>query len=123
MKVGIVGAGFVGSTAAYALLMSGIGGDLVLNDLNQQRALAEADDLLHATPFAHSRKITAGGLDLLADCEAIVLTAGASQKPGEDRLSLLKRNASIFRGLIPDVVQHAPDAILIVTSNPVVIDH
>lgn len=119
MRIGIVGTGFVGSTTAYALLMSGIGGDIVLNDRNLARAEAEANDLLHATPFTHPRKIRAGEVDLLQECEAIVITAGANQKPGEDRLSLLQRNAAIFRDLVPRVVEHAPDAILIVATNPV----
>jgi L-lactate dehydrogenase len=119
MKIGIVGTGFVGSSAAYAMLMSGIGGEIVLNDINLDRAKAEADDLVHATPFSHSRKIMAGGIEALEGCGAIILTAGASQKPGEDRLSLLQRNAAIFQGLIPQVHKHAPEAILIVTTNPV----
>ena len=119
MRIGIVGSGMVGSSAAYAMLMSGIGGDLVLVDVDQARANAEADDLRHATPFAHPRKITAGGVEALQDCEAVIITAGASQKPGEDRLSLLHRNAAIFRELVPNVLQHAPEAILVIATNPV----
>ena len=119
MQIGIVGTGLVGSSTAYAMLMSGVGGDLVLVDINEARAQAEADDLRHATPFTHPRRIMSGGVKELEGCEVVVITAGANQKPGEDRLSLLNRNADIFKELIPQVLDAAPDTILIIATNPV----
>jgi L-lactate dehydrogenase len=101
------------------MLMSGVGGELVLVDINEARAQAEADDLRHATPFTHPRKITAGGVTALQGCEAVILTAGVNQQPGEDRLSLLHRNAAIFMELVPQVLEIAPEAILLVATNPV----
>lgn len=119
MKVGIVGTGMVGSTAAYAMVMRGVGREIVLVDIDQRRAQAEADDIFHAVPFAHALQVRAGDYADLAGSRVVVLTAGVSQRPGETRLHLLERNAAIFRQVIPAVLAHAPDAILLVATNPV----
>ena len=91
MKTGIVGSGFVGATAAYALVMRGVGRRVVLVDQNTARAEAEADDILHAVPFAHPLKIAAGDYRDLADSKVVIVSAGVGQKPGETRLELLER--------------------------------
>jgi len=119
MKIGIVGSGFVGATAAYALIMRGIGREIVLVDLNAARAQAEADDLFHAVPFAHAMDVRAGEYADLAGCRLVILTAGVNQQPGETRLQLLERNAQVFQAIVPNVLQHAPEAILLVATNPV----
>jgi L-lactate dehydrogenase len=119
MKIGIVGAGFVGSTAAYALVMRGVGSEIVLVDVNVKRAQAEADDILHAVPFASPMRVRAGEYADLKDSRIVIIAAGSNQKPGETRLQLLGRNAAIFRQMIPQLLDNAPDAILIVASNPV----
>jgi L-lactate dehydrogenase len=119
MKIGIVGAGFVGATAAYALVMRGIGREIVLVDKNEARAQAEADDILHAVPFAHALRVRAGGYEDLGDCRVVILSAGVGQQPGETRLQLLERNAAVFRAIVPRVLAHAPDAVLLVATNPV----
>jgi L-lactate dehydrogenase len=119
MKVGVVGSGLVGSTAAYALVMRGVGRQIVLVDKNEARAAAEADDIRHAVPFAHPLEVRSGGYADLAGCCVVVLCAGVGQKPGETRLQLLRRNAAVFREVIPAVVAHAPDAVLVVATNPV----
>jgi L-lactate dehydrogenase len=119
MKVGIVGSGLVGSTAAYALVMQGVGREIVLVDKNETRAVAEADDIRHAVPFAYPLEIRAGGYADLAGCRAVVLCAGVGQKPGESRLHLLQRNAAVFHEIVPTVLKHAPEAALVVASNPV----
>ncbi|HXY40776.1 MAG TPA: L-lactate dehydrogenase [Vicinamibacteria bacterium] len=119
MKIGIVGAGFVGSTAAYALVMSGVGRQIVLVDKNEARARAEADDLLHAVPFAHPLDVVAGGYEQLAAARVVILTAGVNQRPGESRLELLARNAAVFREVVPGVLERAPEAVLVVATNPV----
>ncbi|MBX9582388.1 MAG: L-lactate dehydrogenase [Gemmataceae bacterium] len=119
MKVGIVGAGLVGSTAAYALVMRGVGREVVLVDKNEARAAAEADDLRHAVPFAHHLDVTAGRYVDLAGCRVVVLCAGVGQKPGETRPDLLRRNAAVFREVVPAVLEYAPDAVLLVATNPV----
>lgn len=119
MKIGVVGAGLVGSTAAYALLMRGIGREIVLLDANPARARAEADDIAHAAPFAHPITVSAGDYADLAGCRLVVIAAGVGQKPGETRLQLLSRNAEVFRQVIPNILRHAPQALLLVATNPV----
>jgi L-lactate dehydrogenase len=119
MKVGIVGSGLVGATAAYSLVMKGVGREIVLVDKNETRAAAEADDIRHAVPFAHPLEVWSGGYSELAGCRAIILCAGVGQKPGESRLHLLQRNAAVFREVIPAVLKNAPEAVLIVATNPV----
>lgn len=119
MKIGVVGTGMVGATAAYALIMRGIGREIVVVDVNKQRAQAEADDLLHAVPFAFPLKVHAGEYSDLAGAQVVLISAGVAQRPGETRLQLLKRNQAIFQQLVPQVLTYAPDAILLVASNPV----
>ena len=109
----------VGATAAYALVMQGIGRQIVLVDLNRERAAAEAADLLHAVPFAHSLKVSAGSYADLQGSRVVIIAAGVSQRPGETRLELLERNAGVFRQVVPAILEHAPGAILLVASNPV----
>ena len=119
MKTGIVGSGFVGATAAYALVMRGVGRRVVLVDMNRSRAESEADDILHAVPFAHPLEVTAGDYADLAGCKVVIVSAGVGQKPGETRLQLLERNAQVFKQVIPNVLKHAPQAILLIATNPV----
>lgn len=119
MKVGIVGCGFVGSTAAYALVMEGVGREIVLVDLDNKRAQAEADDIRHAVPFAHPLKIRAGGYEDLSGARVVIVAAGVAQKPGETRLQLLERNAAVFRSVIPAVLKSATQSILLIATNPV----
>ena len=119
MKTGIVGSGFVGATAAYALVMRGVGRRLVLVDQNRGRAESEADDISHAVPFANPLEVTAGDYADLAGCKVVIVSAGVNQKPGETRLQLLERNAQVFKQVIPNILQHAPDAVLLIATNPV----
>jgi L-lactate dehydrogenase len=119
MKIGIVGSGFVGATAGYALVMQGVGREIVLVDKNSARAAAEADDIRHAVPFAHPLEVRDGSYADLVDCKVVVICAGVGQKPGESRLQLLQRNAQVFADVVPSVLKHAPEAVLVVASNPV----
>jgi L-lactate dehydrogenase len=119
MKVGIVGCGFVGSTAAYAMVMQGVGRSIVLVDKNAKRAAAEADDIRHAIPFSNPLEVVSGDYEDLAESRIVVLCAGVGQKPGETRLQLLARNAAVFREVVPAVLAAAPEAILVVATNPV----
>jgi len=119
MKIGIVGSGFVGSTAAYAMVMQGVGREIVLVDRNHDRAVAEAADISHAVLFSHPLEIRAGSYADLQGSVAVVLCAGVNQRPGETRLQLLARNAEVFAEIVPLILEHAPDAILVVATNPV----
>jgi L-lactate dehydrogenase len=119
MKVGIVGSGFVGATAAYAIVMRGVARELVLVDLDERRARAEADDILHAVPFSNPVEVRSGGYSDLAGSGLVILTAGVGQRPGESRMELLGRNAAVFKSVVGKVVESAPNAVLLVASNPV----
>jgi L-lactate dehydrogenase len=119
MKVGIVGSGFVGATVGYALVMQGVGREVVLVDKDTARAAAEADDIRHAVPFAHPLEVRAGDYKDLAGCKVVILSAGVGQSPGETRLQLLRRNAQVFREVVPATLNYAADAVLVVATNPV----
>lgn len=119
MKIGIVGSGMVGATAAYAMVMSGVDREIALIDQNAARAQAEADDILHAVPFAYPLHVFAGDYADLVGSQVVILTAGVGQRPGETRLQLLERNAAVFREIVPRVLANAPDAVLVVATNPV----
>lgn len=119
MKIGIVGAGTVGSAAAYALALAGTAGQIVLTDIDPKRARAQAEDISHAVPFASATDVSCGDYDALKGAAVVILSAGVSQKPGETRLELLSRNATVFRTVVAQVLRVPPDAILLVASNPV----
>jgi len=119
MKVGIVGSGMVGGSAAYAVVMTGAAREVVLVDLNEQLAQAQAEDILHATPFASSVRVLAGRYEQLGGAGVVLLCCGVGQRPGETRLQLLERNAAVFQQVIPRVVTAAPEAVLVVAANPV----
>jgi L-lactate dehydrogenase len=119
MKIGIVGSGFVGATAGYALVMQGVGREIVLVDKNTARAAAEADDIRHAVPFSHPLEVREGAYADLAGAKVVVVCAGVGQKPGETRLQLLQRNSEVFADVVPSILKHAPDAVLVVATNPV----
>lgn len=119
LKVGVVGSGFVGSTAAYAMVQQGVGREIVLVDMKRERAEAEAQDISHAVPFSHPLLVRAGDYADLAGCRVVVIAAGVGQKPGETRLQLLERNANVFRSVVPAVLKAAPEAVLLIATNPV----
>jgi len=119
MKVGVIGCGFVGSTAAYTLALQGAASELVLVDLYPKAARAHAEDILHATPFGPPVRVMGGEYPDLAGAGLIILACGVNQQPGETRLQLLERNAKVFEQVIPQVLRHAPGAVLLVATNPV----
>src|SRR5574338_75036 len=110
MKVGIIGAGAVGSTAAFALVMRGVANEVVLVDQKAELARAQAEDVLHAVPFSAPARVRAGGYESLDGAAIVIVTAGTAQKPGETRLALASRNASIVRSIVNEVRTHAPGA-------------
>ncbi len=119
MKVGIIGAGMVGSTAAYAIGLLGVAQSVVLVDLDPAMSRAQAEDINHGMPFASTTIVTSGDYADLAGAEIVILAAGVGQKPGESRLSLLARNAEVFRTVISSILAVVPDPILLVATNPV----
>lgn len=118
-KVAIVGCGFVGATSAFALMESGLFSEMVLIDVDRDRAEGEALDISHGLAFARPMEIRAGTYDDAADADVLIVTAGASQKPGESRLDLVSKNVSIFEGIMGEVRRCGFGGILLVVSNPV----
>ena len=118
-KVAIIGCGFVGSATAFTLMQSGLFSEMVLVDVDRNRAEGEALDISHGMPFASPMNIYAGDYDDLADAAIIVVTAGANQQPGETRLDLVHKNVGIFKSIIPEIAKRDFGGILLVVSNPV----
>jgi L-lactate dehydrogenase len=118
VRVAVVGTGNVGSTFAYALLLSGLAAEIALIDVNRAKAEGEAMDLNHTEPFAHPTRIWAGDYPDCAGAVVTVIAAGANQKPGETRLDLVKKNAAIFSDIIPKVARHNPGGIILNATNP-----
>lgn len=119
-KVVLVGTGFVGMSYAYAMLNQNVCDELVLIDIDRQRAQGEAMDLNHGLPFSGSHmKIYAGDYQDCADADLVAICAGAAQKPGEERTALLHRNAEVFRAIISPIVSSGFGGILLIATNPV----
>jgi L-lactate dehydrogenase len=117
--VAVVGTGAVGSTFAFALLLSGLASEILLVDANERKAEGEAMDLLHAVPFARTAHVWAGPIEDCRGAAVTVISAGAAQRPGETRLDLVQKNAAIFRELVPRIAEANPDGIIVVATNPV----
>lgn len=118
-KVAIIGCGFVGSASAFCLMQSGLFSEMVLLDVNREKAEGEALDISHGVPLNRPIKIYSGDYDDIVDAAIIIITAGANQKPGETRLDLVKKNVAIFRGIIPEISERDCQGIILVVSNPV----
>lgn len=118
-KAAIIGCGFVGTSIAFTLVQKGIFSELVLIDVNKDKAEGEVMDLSHGLPFAKEMEIKAGDYEDIADCAMIIITAGANQKPGETRLDLVHKNVAIYKSIIPEIVKYNKEAILLIVSNPV----
>lgn len=117
-KVAIVGAGSVGSTFAFSLMISGVAREIVLIDVNQERAKGECMDLNHGASFVQPVNIYSAGYEGCRGADVVVITAGAKQKPGQTRIDLVQANAEIFKAITPKIAKYAKDAILLVVSNP-----
>lgn len=118
-RVAVVGAGHVGATFAYALLLSGLAAEIVLVDVDRKRAQGEAMDLAHAVPFAPATRVWAGDHGDCAGAAVTVIAAGPGQRAGETRLDLARRNATIIGDIASRVARENPAGIIIVATNPV----
>lgn len=119
VRVAIIGAGNVGATTAYALLLEGAASEIVLIDIARERAEGEAMDLNHAMPYTPTARVWAGEYPDCAAADIVIITAGVGQRPGETRLDLLRRNVSVFQQIVPRVVEQTREAILLIATNPV----
>lgn len=116
----IIGAGQVGMACAYSMMIQNCFDELILQDIQSERLQGEVMDLMHGIPFVEPVEIKAGTVaDVGQNADLVIITAGASQKPGESRLDLVVRNVAIFKSLIADAVKYCPNATLLIVSNPV----
>jgi L-lactate dehydrogenase len=118
-KVAIIGTGFVGASTAFAMSLNQLVHELVLIDVSKEKALGEAMDINHGLPFLGQMSVYAGDYEDCADCDVIVITAGANRKPGETRLDLAKKNLSIAKEITTNVMKYYTRGVLLVVSNPV----
>lgn len=118
-KAVMIGCGFVGSASVFALMQSGLFGEIVLIDANSEKAEGEAMDISHGIPFSRQMDIHAGDYDDIADAGIVIVTAGANQQIGETRLDLVNKNVAIFKKIIPEIKVRNFDGILLIVANPV----
>ncbi len=119
-KIVVVGAGFVGSTTAYTIMCGGLFNEIVLIDINKDKAYGDAMDMAHGVSFVKPVNVYSGDWSDCIDADIVVITAGANQNKGETRLDLLKRNTDITKNIVSEVLKYAPsDVILLTVSNPV----
>jgi L-lactate dehydrogenase len=118
-RIVVIGAGAVGSTTAYTLLLRERMDELVLIDANKGKAIGDALDMNHGLPFVGRARIWAGTYEDCREADIIIITAGAAQKPGETRTDLLKRNVAIYQSITDEVLKYNTDGILLIASNPV----
>lgn len=119
-KIAVIGAGYVGSTIAYTLMMSGLVSEIVLLDINRDKAEGDAMDMNHGVSFVSPVRIVAGDYSDIKGSDMVIITAGASQQEGEKRTDLLRRNADIFKDIIGNILRYChDDTILQVVTNPV----
>jgi L-lactate dehydrogenase len=118
-RVAIIGAGFVGSTTAYALMMTGAASEIALIDAKKERAEGEALDLMHCMQFTTSVHIEAGDdFSLVKNAAVVVIAAGAPQKPGQPRSELLETNTLVFKDIVPKIMRYNSECIILVVTNP-----
>jgi len=118
-KITILGAGNVGATVAYTLAVAGTCTDIVLIDINKEKAKGEAMDIRQGVSFGHNVEIKDGTYEDAANSDIVVVTLGLARKPGQTRLDLAQANVNIIKDVMPQVARFAPDAIYVVVSNPV----
>ena len=117
-KVGIVGAGQVGSALAYACLIRDTAPIISLYDIDKLRVDAQVADLAHGSIFAEPEVIGGADVSSMRDCDVIVITSGAPQKPGQSRLDLAGINAKIIADVMPKMLEVSPDALYVIVANP-----
>lgn len=119
-KIVVVGDGYVGSTTAYTIMLGGLFSEIVIIDINKDKAEGDALDISHGVSLVKPVKVYAGDYKDCKDADIIIITAGVGQSPGETRLDLLKRNASVMKTITESIMEYAPkDVILLMVTNPV----
>lgn len=118
-KISIIGTGSVGSTIAYTLTVMGLASEIVMIDINNEKAMGEALDIRQGTPFCGACSIYAGDYRDAVNSDIVILTSGIARKPGQTRLELAQTNVNITKSIIPEITKYAPNATYVIVSNPV----
>lgn len=118
-KITIIGAGSVGATIAYTLSSQDIASEIVLIDINKQKAEGEVLDIIQGTCFRDPISIIAGDYEDAKDSDIVIITSGIARKPGQTRLELTQTNVNILKSITPEIVKAAPNALYLIVSNPV----
>lgn len=118
-KITIIGAGSVGSTIAYTLTLYGLASEIVMIDVNKEKALGEALDIRQGLPFCNPCSIYAGSYQDTAGSDIVIITSGIARKPGQSRLELAQTNIDIIKSIMPEITRYASDAVYLIVSNPV----
>jgi L-lactate dehydrogenase len=118
-KVAIIGAGFVGASTAFALSLKQMTNEMVLIDVFKDKAAGEAMDINHGLPFVGQMNVYDGDYKDVADCDAIIITAGANRKPGETRIDLAKKNVAIAKEITANIMKYYTRGVILVVANPV----
>ena len=118
-KITVIGTGSVGSTIAYTLSVMGLASEIVMIDINGEKALGEALDIRQGTPFCNPCSIYAGSYADAEGSNIVIITSGVARKPGQSRLDLAQTNINILKSITPEIVKYAPNATYVLVSNPV----
>ena len=118
-KITVIGSGSVGSTIAYTLTVMGLCSEVVMIDINGEKALGEAMDIRQGVPFCNPTTVYAGSYCDAAGSDIVIITCGVARKPGQTRLDLAQTNVDILKSVADEVVKYAPDATYLIVSNPV----
>lgn len=118
-KIAIIGAGYVGSSIAYALALRDIAREIVMIDINHKKTDGEAKDIRHGIPWMGTADLYAGEYSDCADCDLIIITAGRGRKPGESRLNLIDENIKIMRSVIDSIRLYYTRGVILLITNPV----
>jgi len=118
-KITIIGTGNVGSTIAYTLTVTGIANEIVMIDINKERALGEALDISQGTPFCNSCTVRAGDYPDAEGSDIVIVSSGIARAPWQTRLDLAQTNVEIIKSIVPEITRYAPEATYLIVSNPV----
>lgn len=118
-KITVIGTGSVGATIAYTLTTSGIASEIVMIDINGEKAIGEALDIRQGTPFCNPCSVYAGNYEDAKGSDIVVITSGVARKPGQSRLDLAQTNVNVIKSIAPQITKYAPNAVYVIVSNPV----
>lgn len=118
-KITIIGAGSVGSTIAYTLMVSGLSSEIVMIDINEVKAIGESLDIRQGMPFGNPGAIYDGTYSDAVDSDIVIITSGIARKAGQSRLDLAQINIDVTKSIIPEITKYAPNAVYLIVSNPV----